>query len=123
MTCATYDFGTPQSPELRLAAVRQALAARQARRELFPMEILSDPAWDILLVLYAATLQDEQCNMDALSIAGHPAKEVLRWIDVLVHEGLVTPIATEAPASLRLTISGVSRMECFFSSPIDTSHC
>ena len=87
------------------------------------MEILADPAWDILLVLYAAALQDEQCSMDALSAAGHLAKEVLRWIDVLVGEGLVTPIATEAPACFRLTISGVSRMECFFSSPIDTSHC
>jgi len=122
MTCASCDPGSPQSLELRLAAVREALAASHARRKLFPMEILSDPAWDILLVLYATTLRGEQCSMDALSAAGHPAKEVLRWIELLVGEGLVMPIATEAPACFRLTISGVSRMECFFSSPIDTSH-
>jgi hypothetical protein len=122
MNCAASDFSTPITPELRLASVRETLSARQARRALFPMKILADPAWDILLVLYAAALQDELCSMDALSAAGHPAKEVLRWIDALVGEGLVTPVATEGLASFRLTISGVSRMECFFSSPIDTSH-
>src|SRR5262249_15645640 len=116
MNCPVPDFGNPLTPELRLASVREPLSARQAPRQLFPMNILADPAWDLLLVLYAAALQDEQCSMDALSASGHPAKEVLRWIDALVGEGLVTPIATEGLASFRLTISGVSRMECFFSS-------
>jgi hypothetical protein len=112
-----------RSPEQRLIAIQDALTARCARRALFPTHLFDDAAWDVLLELYAAALQEEECGLDALSIAGLSAKRLLNLLDQLKGEGLMTEIQGANPARFRLTISGLSRMECFFSSPIDLSHC
>lgn len=111
------------SREQRLAAVEGAEHARQARRSLFPSHLFADPAWDVLLVLYSASLRDQQCGLDALSTAGLAAKPLLCWLNALIGEGLVKASSTTGPATFRLTMSGLSKMECFFSSPVDTSHC
>lgn len=103
--------------------MKGALAARCARRLLFPNHLFADPAWDILLALYAATLQEQECGLDCLSATGFTTKLLLCWIDALEREGLVSSIAAERAPRFRLTVSGLSRMECFFSRPIDTSHC
>ena len=103
--------------------MEEALDARRARRMLFPDHLFADPAWDILLALYAAALQEEECGLDCLSITGFTTKLLLSWVDALQREGLVTSVATERRPTFRLTISGLSRMESFFSRPIDMSHC
>jgi hypothetical protein len=112
-----------RSPEQRLIAIQDSLTARSARRALFPAHLFADAAWDVLLELYAAALQGEECGLDALSVARLSARPLLDLLDQLRGEGLVTPISEANPARFRLTLSGLSRMECFFSSPIDLSHC
>ncbi|MFL6737414.1 MAG: hypothetical protein ACJ8F4_10200 [Sphingomonas sp.] len=106
----------------RLRAVSDAQAARAARRRLFANHLFADPAWDILLALYETALHGHECKLEGLSSAGLAMKPLLLWIDALGDEGLVA-IRRTNPPSFRLTLSGLSRMDSFFSSPIDASHC
>lgn len=105
----------------RLRAVADAQAARATRRKLFANHLFADPAWDILLALYETALHGQECGLEGLSSAGLAAKPLLLWIDALNEEGLVA-IRRANPPTFRLTLSGLSRMESYFSSPIDASH-
>jgi hypothetical protein len=106
----------------RLRAVADAQAARATRRRLFANHLFADPAWDILLALYETALHGMECGLEGLSTAGLASKPLLLWIDALNEEGLVAIRRTNPPA-FRLTLSGLSRMESFFSSLTDVSHC
>jgi len=105
-----------------LRAVADAQTARTARRKLFANHLFADPAWDILLALYETALHGREAGLECLSSAGLAVKPLLLWIDALEDEGLVATRRGNPP-TFRLTLSGLSRMESFFSSPIDTSHC
>ena len=104
----------------RVKAVEEALASRAARRKLFPNHLFADPAWDILLAVYAAALLGEDSGLESFSGSGLAAKPLLAWIDALQREGLIAP-RSSAPPTFRLTLSGLSRMEAFFSSSPDAA--
>jgi DNA-binding MarR family transcriptional regulator len=73
-------FGSPHS---RLN-VRAIINARRAREEIISRELFADPAWDILLALYRAELEQRPVSTSALCIASAvPATTALRWIDKL----------------------------------------
>jgi predicted transcriptional regulator len=112
-----------RSPTQKLVAVQDALTARSARRALFPAPLFMDPAWDVLLELYAAALQEQECSMEAFSTARLGVKPLLDILDKLSAEGLIATVQEAPQAKFHLTDSGLSRMECFFSSPIDLSRC
>ena len=97
-----------------LKAVQEAIFARNSRRALFPAHLFADPAWDILLVLYAGALEEEHCGLlpHALATTGLPTKSLLSWIDALVGEGLVAS-TSDRPAFFRLTLTALSKMETF----------
>ena len=102
----------------RMKAVEEALAARAARRRLFPNHLFADPAWDILLALYSGALLGKDAGLDSFSGSGLAAKALLAWIDALQREGLIAP-RSSAPPTFRLSFSGLSRMEAYFSSRIE----
>jgi hypothetical protein len=104
----------PQTTEQRLITVGEAVAARQARRALFPSHLFADPAWDILLEMYVAALHDRQCGIETMAGTALPTKSLLRWIDALVGEGLVIITSKERPICFRLTVSGLNGMERYF---------
>ena len=112
----------PQSPEKRLSVVQETLFARGARRALFPSALFADPAWDILLTLYAAALEERPCGLDDLASAGVAAKDVVRIMDDLEREGLVATPGNAGPARFALTNIGLDKLECFFSWPIATNY-
>lgn len=71
--------------------VRQVIAARAARRRHFDADLFADPAWDILLELYALSCEQQRTSVSKLCIsAGVPATTALRWIEKLDADGLVT---------------------------------
>lgn len=71
--------------------VRQVIAARAARRQFFAGDLFADPAWDIMLELYALECEQLRTSVSKLCIAaGVPATTALRWIDKLQSEGLIT---------------------------------
>jgi hypothetical protein len=78
-------FGSPASH------VRAILRARRAREELIGGDLFADPAWDMLLDLYAAHLEQRKVSTTELCIASAvPSTTALRWIEKLAQMKLVT---------------------------------
>ncbi len=90
------DQFQPLFPELTEGAIRRVQAARRARIKFFPAELFSDPAWDLLLELYACELGEQRVAVTELSaITGVAGTTSLRWICRLEADGLV--IRTDDP--------------------------
>lgn len=69
--------------------VRRIIRARRMRDELFPADMFADPAWDMLLDLYAAKLDHARVSVSSLCIAAAvPATTALRWIKTLCETGI-----------------------------------
>lgn len=98
----------------RLSVAKLMIAARRARVPFFDATLFGEPAWDIMLCLYIAYREGRGIPIEAAMAASHvPVAAARRWIDVLVHKGLIEPIVTaEDPAQvLYLTDSAVAAME------------
>ena len=68
--------------------IRRLIRIRRMRDELFPAEMFADPAWDMLLDLFAARLEQAQVSVSSLCIAAAvPATTALRWIKTLTDDG------------------------------------
>lgn len=81
---SNYDGPTVSSRD-----VRQVIRQRRLRDELFDSELFADPAWDMLLDLYAARLDRSRVSVSSLCIAAAvPATTALRWIKTLTETGL-----------------------------------
>lgn len=66
--------------------VRDVIRARRLRDQFFAAELFADPAWDMLLDLYAARLEGRRVSVSSLCIAAAvPPTTALRWIGTL-HE-------------------------------------
>ena len=69
--------------------VRQMIRLRRARDRFFESDLFADPAWDMLLDLYAARLERTRVAVSSLCIAAAvPATTALRWIKSLTSAGL-----------------------------------
>lgn len=69
--------------------VRAAIRARRLREQYFSSELFADPAWDMLLDLYAARLERRRVSVSSLCIAASvPPTTALRWIGTLHDAGL-----------------------------------
>jgi DNA-binding MarR family transcriptional regulator len=74
----------------RITAVRIYLRCRRLRERLLPREIFGEPAWDILLDLYAAHLEGKAVSISSACIASAvPTTTALRWLSKLVECGLI----------------------------------
>ena len=75
-------FAAPP-PEANVTAgtVRDVLRARRLRDRFFGSGLFEDPAWDMLLDLFAAELEGTQVSVSSLCIAaGVAPTTALRWI-------------------------------------------
>lgn len=73
----------------RAKAVRKMLRQRRMREQYFPADLFADPAWDMLLDLYAARLERQPVSVSSLCIAAAvPATTALRWIKTMTDAGL-----------------------------------
>ncbi len=81
---------SPEVQEMRAARVRRLIHERNRRTEHFPACMFSDPAWDVLLELYAFELSQQRVTVTQLGTMSYvPATTVSRWISALECEGLV----------------------------------
>lgn len=81
-------FGRPApvSP----SAVKAILRARRQRERIFGGDLFADPAWDILLELYAAQLARAQiCTSEVCRATPVPSTTALRWIGKLERAGWI----------------------------------
>ena len=76
----------------RLLGVARAIQnLRRTRASLFGGGIFSDPAWDVLLTLYIARLEQIRLKVsNLLEESGVPSTTGLRWLCALTEKGLVT---------------------------------
>jgi len=104
-------------PAVPSLLVREIQAARRRRAELFSDQLFSDPAWDILLELYALHLEQLRTSVSSVCVAASvPASTTLRWIAKLEADDLV--VRTEDPLDARrnwiaLTSDGAERMNSY----------
>jgi hypothetical protein len=74
--------------------VRAIIRARRLRDQYFGADLFADPAWDILLDLFAAQLEKRKVAVSSLCIAAAvPATTALRWIKTLTDLGLLVRAA------------------------------
>jgi hypothetical protein len=71
------------------ATVRGVIRARRMRASFFAGELFADPAWDMLLDLFAAELEHARVSVSSLCIAAAvPGTTALRWIGTMIDAGL-----------------------------------
>ncbi|MES2336945.1 MAG: winged helix DNA-binding protein [Pseudomonadota bacterium] len=69
--------------------VRDVIRARRMRAAHFAGDLFADPAWDMLLDLFAAELEHRRVSVSSLCIAAAvPGTTALRWIGSMVEAGL-----------------------------------
>lgn len=91
---ATEDFSSglvdrakPVPPDPRI--VRQTIRNRRLRNRFFDAGLFADPAWDILLDLFAARIEGQHVSVSSLCIAAAvPPTTALRWVRQLTDSGL-----------------------------------
>ncbi|MEO5868071.1 MAG: hypothetical protein ABIS14_00230 [Sphingomonas sp.] len=80
---------TAECPAVTATEIRAAIRARRLRDKAIPGGLFEDPAWDMLLDLFAAELERAQVSVSSLCIAAAVAPTTaLRWIGKLTDAGL-----------------------------------
>src|SRR5437899_12878981 len=68
-------------------SARSAIRARTRRKQFFKASLFSDPAWDILLDLFAAEQEGRRVTVSVVGLgSGIPQTTALRWINALESE-------------------------------------
>jgi hypothetical protein len=74
--------------------VRAIIRVRRLRDHYFRSEMFADPAWDMLLDLFAARLERQRVAVSSLCIAAAvPATTALRWIKTMTDQHLFVRVA------------------------------
>ena len=99
-------------------AIRAVQSARRRRDALFGTELFADPAWDMLLELYAVHIEQQRVSVSSLCIAAYvPATTALRWVAKLEQEGLAVRVDDPRDARrtwIELSEAGIARMQRYF---------
>ncbi len=113
--------GMVRAPQLPLPdprLLRRVISQRQLRAQVFPNDLFSDPAWDILLDLTAAHAEHKRVSVTSLCIAsGVPSTTALRWIRILTEAGLLVRLEDTADrrrAFIALSDRGARLMARYF---------
>lgn len=84
------ELSKKQSAPIDIDQVRSVIRSRALRSKFFCEEIFADPAWDILLDLFAAEIQQFRVQVSRLAATANvPQTTLIRWINVLVVHDLV----------------------------------
>lgn len=101
------------------AQIRNVIRDRRLRSRFFSAELFADPAWDMLLDLYAADLGQHQVSVSSVCHAADvPTTTALRWLSTLEKAGLI--IRSNDPFDARrvfvkLSENGLASMDAYFS--------
>jgi hypothetical protein len=95
-------------PDIAPREIRDAIRARRLRDEYFGAGLFEDPAWDMLLDLFAAELERAQVSVSSLCLAAAVAPTTaLRWIARMTDAGLLE--RQPDPFDRRRAFMGLSR--------------
>ncbi|MES2902955.1 MAG: hypothetical protein V4696_02100 [Pseudomonadota bacterium] len=93
------------------------LEARSRRAKFLPLQVFSEPAWDMLLQLYAAHVAGRRISIENLcALSAAPASIAMRWLNSLVDLGLAekTLCGNDPPSLVQLTRTGLDAMDSYF---------
>lgn len=98
---------------------KNAYALRRERDTIFDnSEIFGEPAWDILLDLYVAFVEDKRVSVSSACIgSAAPSTTGLRWLRVLAEEGLIVrehDPDDQRRVMVRLSEAGIKAMDAYF---------
>jgi hypothetical protein len=91
---------------------------RWRRRAFVPVELLTDPAWDILLWVFIETEHGRRVTSTEAAVAAGVTGDIgLRWISALRKAGLVMPwwADDDTDAHVRLSDAGYRGMQHYLS--------
>lgn len=114
----------PAAPYDRAGFADRVYRSRRLRTRYFPEDLFADPAWDILLLLYSLEPSGKQISVSAVcASAGVPESTGHRWIERMIHEGLV--IREKHPRDrrvnwVRLSDKTLERLHVYFEELIAT---
>jgi hypothetical protein len=114
------DARVAQAPAQRIGEkeVRALIKLRRTRGRFFGGDLFADPAWDILLELYAASLGQFRMTVGRLCVgAAVPATTALRWINHLEEKGMIERKSDPTDGRrqfLMLSTSGLEAMNGYF---------
>lgn len=78
-----------RAAEASAQEIRAVIRSRRMRAQFFTGELFADPAWDMLLDLFASELERRRVSVSSLCIAAAvPPTTALRWIGTLHDAGL-----------------------------------
>ena len=114
--------GTPapveQDQPVTEQAIRSLIRLRRNRDHFFDSDLFADPAWDMLLELYACHLGQQRISLTSLcAAAGVPATTALRWVSALQAKDLVERRRDPIDARrqfISLTNAGLNALESYF---------
>ena len=122
------NFSSRMNPQDQMDSgvlANKLIRERVRRSKYFPPEMFADPAWDILLELYALQMREQRVTAGQLSNNSVvPATTALRWIKVLDAAGYVLRKADPLDARrvfILLTGKGLDAMYLFLSGVSDDS--
>lgn len=70
--------------------LQRMIQERTRRATFFDEDLFADPAWDILLDLYQAELEQRRISVSSCCIAAKvPQTTALRWINRLLRQGML----------------------------------
>ncbi|MBA3896633.1 MAG: hypothetical protein H0X36_05785 [Sphingomonadaceae bacterium] len=100
------------------ADVRTTIRLRRLRDRFLPAEIFADPAWDMLLDLFAARIEGMRVGVSSLCIASAvPPTTALRWLKTLTDSGVAVRVADPTDARrvfIELSEETAAAMRAFF---------
>ena len=113
-----------RNPSRRIDAgqIRAIIRARRMRDHFFKSDLFADPAWDMLLDLMAARLEQRKVAVSSLCIAAAvPPTTALRWIKTLSEQGLFVRVA-DAEDGRRVFIELSDRAAADLESYLKSAH-
>ena len=102
--------------ELTEDHIQSVLLVRRARASILGRDLFSDPAWDMLLELYAASLAGRRVTLFELArVTETPARIAARWVQALEQSGNIS-VDRDGKGKpfqvyVKLSAEGASRMQ------------
>ena len=97
-------MGSHAWPHLMQAQLQSIMEMRRRRSAVFGEGLFSDPAWDILLELFAAELDGRSLGLSDLAHIA-PRSTLARWLTALEERGLVLCGGPLRPDEMRIALS------------------
>lgn len=105
-------------PDVDEARIRRLLKARRLRESRLGINFFADPAWDIVLEVFAATLGGQRISVSGVCQAGSvPDTTALRWVKKLEQEGWFVRRADPTDARrfwIELSAEAFVKLQSFF---------